>query len=225
MSHSLARIFAWVALAVFLGVATACGGVAVSSDAAIAAGGDAAANGGGRGESAATGGACAAPAPLQPTSGPPPSHVGCYAGTPSGWMEVPCLCALPVSNAAATGKSAWLRFTVTPDTAAPSLMGLPDIEISVEDGDVSWYRVWATQPGVGRDYTVTNTDSKTTVRLGMLTTALFPVPLAGCETRQVSATITGSPTVTLAMAVDVADNRTGANYTTTDSSCEELIHP
>ena len=231
-------MFARVTLAVCVGAANACGGVAVSNDAPLSRGGDAATNGGsgggggrgGRGgsagESLASGGACAAPAPLEPTSGPPPNHVGCYAGIANGWLEVPCLCELPATNTTATSKSAWLRFTVTPDTPTPSLVGLPDIEISVEDADASWYRVWASQPDVGQFYIVTNTDSRTTVRLGTTNLALYPVPLAACETRKASATMSGAgPTANLALEVNVADNRTGANFVTTDSSCQELIHP
>jgi hypothetical protein len=154
-------------VALFVGLAAACGG----SDPAGVTGGAL------KGEAApaeGAGGAC--PASPPPSSTLPPGH-GCFQNNGSGWFPEPCGCELWVDNTAPAAISASIEITVAPD-ADPLPTGSGDPEVTFDDPDASWYGVWKTQAGVS----VTNAAGKTTVRItGNLT--LLPVPLAGCTKR------------------------------------------
>ncbi len=81
---------------------------------------------------------------------------------------------------------------MTKSSPAPSFDGSFDVEVSFDDPDASWYRVWAAQSANGTDYALTNVGGQTTVQLGVSSLILAPVPLSSCGARLGTATISGT---------------------------------
>jgi hypothetical protein len=134
--------------------------------------------------SGSMGGGCPSPPPGAPATNPdiPPPAVGCYFYTNGVWHPTPCDCDLSLSNPIGASVAVAFSFTFSPANAVPSLTDLPDVEVTFEDADASWYKVWARQPQslTHPIFSVTKADGKTTVRLASNTVTLDPVSLPGC---------------------------------------------
>ena len=110
----------------------------------------------------------------------------------------------PLTNATTSDGNVQVTLTVTPNTGTtPSLTTLPDVEVSFDDADSSWFNVWNSQTGNGTTFAVTHngTANSTTVRLGAFSVAPNAVPLAAGQTRNATGTINpASGTLTLQFA-------------------------
>jgi hypothetical protein len=114
-------------------------------------------------------------------------------------------CVYPLTNATTSNGNVQLTLSVTPNTGTtPSLTGFPDVEVTFDDADSSWFNVWNTQAGNGTTFSVTHNGgtSSTTVRLGAFSVALNPVPLSASQTRNAKGIInpTSGGTLTLQIA-------------------------
>lgn len=113
-------------------------------------------------------------------------------------------CVYPLTNGTTSNGTAQITLTVTPNTGTtPSLTGSPDVEVTFDDSDSSWFNVWNTQTGNGTTFSVTHNGgaNSTTVRLGAFSVALNPVPLSASQTRNATGSINPtSGTLTLQIA-------------------------
>jgi hypothetical protein len=188
-------LVAWLPLAcVILSslIVVSCGGKSSANanssgagGAAMSAGG-ATNSGGSAGESAASDGTCRPPAPVAPSSpNTPPSEIGCYVYTDGAWQPIPCDCDLWLRNTVSVPVAVAFSLTFSPANMVPSLTGSPDVEVTFEDADESWYKAWARQPQLltRPSFGVTTADGMTTVRLGASSVTLDPVSLPGCVSR------------------------------------------
>jgi hypothetical protein len=119
-------------------------------------------------------------------------------------------CQYPLTNATTSNGSLQITLSVTPITApGPSLTSLPDIEVSFEDSDSSWYNVWKVQTGNGTNFAVTHTSGgATVVRLGAFSVAMNPVSLAAGQSRVATGTTllnSGAAATTLQIAAKLSD--------------------
>lgn len=98
-------------------------------------------------------------------------------------------CVYPLTNGTTSAGSVALTLSMTPTTGAPpSLTAQPDVEVSFDDFDSSWFNVWNAQSGAGTAFAVSHAGSTTTVRLGSFSVALDAVPLAAGQTRAATGT-------------------------------------
>jgi hypothetical protein len=111
-----------------------------------------------------------------------------------------------------------ITLTITPPDQVPALGGQPDIGISFDDPDGSWFATWSGQAGNGVAFLVTNASGKTTVQMGESALTLAPVPLTACETRKAVAHVSpgSNDMALLTMHATLAD---GTVFATTDASC------
>jgi hypothetical protein len=118
-------------------------------------------------------------------------------------------CVYPLTNGTTSNGNAQITLSITPTTGtAPSLTALPDVEVRFDDSDSSWFNVWNSQTGSGSAFAVTHSGSSTTVRLGVFSVALNPVPLAAGQTRTATGTFnlpSGSAAVTLQIAASLTE--------------------
>jgi hypothetical protein len=122
-------------------------------------------------------------------------------------------CAYPLTNASGTDGLVEIALHVTPAETAPSLTTTPDIEVSFDDGDSSWFNIWTAQSGNGTAYKVTRNGSQTVVRLGQSSITLQSVPLSNGSSRTALASLTlptGAPVTTLALQATLVNAATGA---------------
>lgn len=97
-------------------------------------------------------------------------------------------------------------------------MALPDIEVTFDDSDSSWFNAWTAQTGNGSTFKVTHSGATTTVRLGAYSVALNQVSLAAGQSRNATGTTvlpSGYPT---ALTLQI-----GATLTETTGSGTVLI--
>lgn len=140
-------------------------------------------------------------------------------------IEFASPCIFPLTNGTSQDGSAQITLTATPNTGAqPSLMALPDIEVTFDDSDSSWFNAWKTQSGASTTFQVTHSGSATTVRLGDFSVALNSVPLAAGQSRNATGTTTlpsGYPTaVTLQIAATLTEtNGSGTVMVQNGGSC------
>jgi hypothetical protein len=124
-------------------------------------------------------------------------------------------CVYPLTNGTTSGGNAQITLSVTPTTGTtPSLTTLPDIEVSFDDSDSSWFNVWSAQPGAGSTFAVTHSGSSTIVRLGAFSVAQNSVPLAAGQSRTATGTINldnMTPTATLQIAATLTESGGGGN--------------
>ena len=132
-------------------------------------------------------------------------------------------CQYPLTNATTSNGNMQLTITVTPNTGtAPSLTALPDVEVTFDDADSSWFNVWNGQTGSGITFSVTHNGgaNTTTVRLGAFSVALNKVPLAASQTRTLTSNIqpAGGTSLTVQFAATLTDG--GGNVLVTNGgSC------
>jgi hypothetical protein len=110
------------------------------------------------------------------------------------WQPTPCDCDLWLSNPVGAKAAVAFSFTFLPANIVPSLTDLPDVEVTFEDADASWYKVWARQPQLlaQPSFSVTTADGKTTVRLASNSVTLDPVSLPGCARSVPTSSIQGN---------------------------------
>ena len=78
-------------------------------------------------------------------------------------------CQYPMTNATTSNGNVQITLTVTPNTGTtPSLTASPDVEVTFDDADSSWFNVWNSQSGKGTTFAVSHSGSSTTVRLGRI---------------------------------------------------------
>ena len=126
----------------------------------------------------------------------------------SGDVQFVGPCEYPLTNATTSSGNLQLTLSVTPITGTPpSLTTSPDVEVTFDDADSSWYNVWNTQTGIGSTFNVTHSGSSTTVRLGAYSVAMNAVPLAASATRNATANINpAGGTLTLQIAGALTDS-------------------
>jgi hypothetical protein len=152
-----------------------------------------------------------APSPTMPTA------PGCYKNDMGqGWVEVPCDCALWMENTRPVEITASIVLGVTPPEDAPTLDGSVDDEIAFDDPDASFYAVWSKQSGIGTALGVTHDGGVTTVRMGVPSLTLLPVPIEACKTRKAAAKVDGPNDAKLSIHAVLED---GTPFTTTDVIC------
>jgi hypothetical protein len=121
-------------------------------------------------------------------------------------------CEYPLTNATTSNGNVQLTLSVTPNTGtSPSLATLPDVEVTFDDADSSWFNVWNSQPGKGSTFAVTHAASSTTVRLGAFSVAMNAVPLAAGQTRNATGNINPSSGGTLTLQIAAALKDSGGN--------------
>jgi hypothetical protein len=118
-------------------------------------------------------------------------------------------CVFPLTNATSSNGNVQITLTMTPNSnTPPSLTGFPDIEMTFDDADSSWFNVWNSQAGNGTAFTVThnNGTNSTTVRLGAFSVALNEVPLNAGQSRNATGNINpSSGTLTLQLGATLTD--------------------
>jgi len=130
-------------------------------------------------------------------------------------------CVYPLPNATTSNGNVQITLTVTPNTGTtPSLTGFPDVEVTFDDADSSWFNVWNTQAGNGTTFSVTHNGgtNSTTVRLGAFSVALNSVPLSAGQTRNATGIInpTSGGTLTLQIAATLT---AGSQVVNNGGSC------
>lgn len=148
---------------------------------------------------------------MPPPSPTPPDTVGCFEGNDAGWVQVPCLCELPIENDSAQEIDVILQTIVSPPSLAATLTltGTLDIEIAFEDPGATWYAVLASEAGNGTYYAASNDGVTTTVRVGNGDYLYGSLPLASCEGRHLTARIAGNSDATLTMRANLASAHGG----------------
>jgi hypothetical protein len=133
-------------------------------------------------------------------------------------------CEYPMTNGTTSSGNVSITLTVTPNTGTtPSLTGSPDVEVTFDDSDSSWFNVWSAQTGAGTAFSVSHdaTANTSTVRLGTFSVALDPVLLSAGQTRNATGNTTlasGTSPVTLQIATTLKDSR-GAVLVNGGGSC------
>lgn len=135
-------------------------------------------------------------------------------------------CQYPITNATTSSGNVQITLTVTPNTGTtPSLTALPDVEVTFDDADSSWFNVWNTQTGSGTTFTVTHNGAanSTTVRLGAFSVALNAVPLAAGQSRKLTSNIQpSSGTLTVQFAATLTGTG-GQVLVTNGGSCTVTV--
>jgi len=127
-------------------------------------------------------------------------------------------CIFPLTNGTALTGSVDITLSVTPNMGTqPSLTSGPDVQVSFDDTDSSWFNVWNSQPGNGSTFQVTHSAStnQTVVRLASFSVTLNQVQLAAGQTRNATGTTVlppGFPTgVTLQIGAQLSETTSGGN--------------
>ncbi len=186
----------WIEILLLATVMTGCGGrmLEVSDGGGGVGGTESGSAGAEAGASEEVGGTCSGSASSPFGSDPQqsPAQPGCYAYVAGEWQPIPCDCDLWLTNRETVPVLVRFSFELQPSDSEPSLVDSPDrpdVEITFEDPDASWYAVWERESDNGTAYSVVNTDDTTTVRLGATQVTLAPVRLAACEERRPRARI------------------------------------
>jgi hypothetical protein len=143
------------------------------------------------------------PAPTNSTDAPRSNQVA------QRNLEFASPCVYPLTNGTTSDGNVQVTLTVTPNSnTTPSLTGSPDMEVTFDDADSSWFNVWNSQSGNGATFSVTHNSvtNSTTVRLGAFSVTLNAVPLAAGQSRNAMGRINpGSGTLTLQIAATLTD--------------------
>jgi len=122
-------------------------------------------------------------------------------------------CVYPLTNGTSSNGSAQITLSVTPNTGTvPSLTALPDVEVTFDDADSSWFNVWNSQTGNGTTFAVTHSGAtnSTDVRLGAFSVALNTAPLAASQTRNATGVINpAGGTLTLQIGATLSETGPG----------------
>lgn len=125
-------------------------------------------------------------------------------------LEFVSPCVYQLTNGTTSNGNVQITLTVTPiSNTPPSLTVSPDVEVTFDDADSSWFNVWNSQAGNGTTFAVThnNVANSTTVRLGAFSVALNPVPLLASESRNATGNINPtSGTLTLQLGAILTDS-------------------
>jgi hypothetical protein len=127
-------------------------------------------------------------------------------------------CVFPLTNGTTSNGQVQITLSVTPSSGvAPSLTALPDVEVSFDDSDSSWFDLWSAQTGNGSTFTVTHAAATglTTVRLGAFSVVLNQVQLAAGQTSNATGTTilpSGTGDVTLQIGA-ILTEQTSAGQT------------
>jgi hypothetical protein len=144
------------------------------------------------------------PAPANSTDAPNSNQVG------QRNLEFVSPCVFQLTNGTLSNGNVGITLTVTPNSnTPPSLTGSPDVEVTFDDADSSWFNVWNGQAGNGTTFSVThnNGTNSTTVRLGTFSVALNPMPLAAGQSRNATGNINPtSGTLTLQLGAILTDS-------------------
>ncbi len=156
------------------------------------------------------------PAPVNNTDAPDSNQVG------QRNLEFFSPCVFPLTNGTTSDGNVQITLTVTPNSnTPPSLTGFPDVEMTFDDADSSWFNVWNVQVGNGTAFSVThnNGTNSTTVRLGAFSVALNQVPLKAGQSRNATGNINPtSGTLTLQLGATLTD-LSGRVLVTNGGSC------
>jgi hypothetical protein len=113
-------------------------------------------------------------------------------------------------NATTSDGNVQISLTAAPNSnTPPSLTVSPDVEVTFDDADSSWFNTWNAQSGNGTTFAVTHNSgaNSTTVRLGAFSVVLNPVPLMAGQTRSATANINPtSGTLTLQLGAKLTDS-------------------
>ncbi len=119
-------------------------------------------------------------------------------------------CVFQLTNGTASNGSVQITLSVAPvSNTPPSLTVTPDMEVTFDDADSSWFNVWNGQAGNGTSFAVTHNSgtNSTTVRLGAFSVALNPVPLQAGQSRNATGTLNPtSGTLTLQLGAVLTDS-------------------
>ncbi len=156
------------------------------------------------------------PAPVNNTDAPDSNQVA------QRNLEFLSPCVFPLTNGTSSDGNVQITLTVTPTSnTPPSLTGFPDVEMTFDDADSSWFNVWNGQTGNGSTFAVThnNSTNSTTVRLGAFSVALNQVLLKASQTRNATGNINPtSGTLTLQLGATLTD-LSGHVLVTNGGSC------
>ena len=144
------------------------------------------------------------PAPAKSTDAPDSNQVG------QRNLEFVSPCVFQLTNGTTSDGTVQITLTATPNSnTAPSLTVSPDIEVTFDDPDSSWFNVWNAQAGNGTTFAVTHNSgtNSTTVRLGAFSVVLNPVPLMAGQSRNATGNINPtSGTLTLQLGATLTDS-------------------
>jgi hypothetical protein len=161
------------------------------------------------------------PAPAKNTDAPDSNQVG------QRNLEFVGPCTFQLTNGTTSDGNVQITLTAGANSnTPPSLTVSPDVEVTFDDADESWFNVWNAQAGNGTTFTVTHNSGtiSTTVRLGTFSVVLDPVPLAAGQSRNTRSSINPtSGTLTLQMGAILTDSagqvlaRNGGSCTVTQN--------
>ena len=155
-------------------------------------------------------------APANPTDAPNSNQVG------QRNLEFLSPCVFPLTNGTSSNGNVQITLSVTPTSPTPpSLTGSPDVEMTFDDADSSWFNAWNSQTGNGTTFLVTHNSgaNSTTVRLGSFSVSLNQVPLLAGQSRNATGNINPtSGTLTLQLGATLTD-LSGNVLVTNGGSC------
>jgi hypothetical protein len=144
------------------------------------------------------------PAPANSTDAPNSNQVG------QRNLEFVSPCVFQLTNGTASNGNVQITLTVAPTSdTPPSLTVSPDVEVTLDDADSSWFNVWNAQAGSGTAFAVTHNTAtnSTTVRLGVFSVVLDPAPLMAGQSRSATGNINPtSGTLTLQLGAILTDS-------------------
>jgi hypothetical protein len=144
------------------------------------------------------------PAPVNSTDAPNSNQVA------QRNLEFVSPCVFQLTNGTSSNGNVQITLTVTPNSnTPPSLTGSPDVEVTFDDVDSSWFNVWNSQAGNGTTFAVTHSNgtNSTTVRLGAFSVVLNPAPLMASQSRNATGNINPtSGTLTLQLGATLTDS-------------------
>ncbi len=137
-------------------------------------------------------------------------------------------CAFPLTNATGTDGQVEIALNVVPPETAPSLSTLPNISVTFDDDDSSWYNTWVNQPENGSTYLATRVGNKTVVRLGKPSVTLHTVTLANGASRTAVGNLElpqGTSLTTLALNAALRNPSTGVLLAPANGGSCEMAGP
>jgi hypothetical protein len=144
------------------------------------------------------------PAPVNSTDAPNSNQVA------QRNLEFVSPCVFQLTNGTSSNGNVQITLTVTPNSnTPPSLTVSPDVEVTFDDSDSSWFNVWNSQAGNGTAFAVTHNSgaNSTTVRLGAFSMVLNPVPLTAGQSRNATGNINPtSGTLTLQLGATLTNS-------------------
>jgi hypothetical protein len=143
------------------------------------------------------------PAPAKSTDAPDSNQVG------QRNLEFVGPCVFQLTNGTTSDGTVQISLTAAPNSnTPPSLTVSPDIEVTFDDTDSSWFNAWSGQAGNGTAFSLSHNGgaNSTTVRLGTFSVVLNPVPLPAGQSRNATGNVNPTNgTLTLQLGAMLTD--------------------